>query len=119
MITILAESNEDLLAVQVSGKFTTQDFETYKTLLLERMKKHGTARLYFEMKDFEGWQPVSFVENAFFDLLHGHEYDRVAMVGEQQWQHWAARLASPVKKKGIRYFDLSEQQKAKEWILAN
>jgi hypothetical protein len=118
MITILPETHRNLLAVQVSAKLTDQDFDIYRSLIRQKMEEYGSARLYFEMVNFEGWQPGSFVENGVFDLVHGREYGRVAMVGEKQWQHWAARLASPVKKEGIKYFDLSDREKAMAWVLA-
>jgi hypothetical protein len=118
MIAILPETHWDLLAVQVSAKLTDQDFDTYRSLIRQKMEEYGSARLYFEMVNFEGWQPGSFVENGVFDLVHGQEYGRVAMVGEKQWQRWAARLAAPVKKEGIKYFDLSDREKAMAWVLA-
>ncbi|WP_347159732.1 STAS/SEC14 domain-containing protein [Pontibacter chitinilyticus] len=49
-------------------------------------------------------------------MVHGLDYGRVAMVGEKQWQEWAANLISPVKKKGIEYFDLAEKEQAMTWV---
>ena len=118
MLTILDETKEQLLAVRVSGWLTAEDFDAYKALISDRMQHTQAARLYFEMVDFEGWQPGSFLENALFDLIHGREYGKVAMVGEKKWQEWAARLASPVKKEGVYYFDLTHKEEAMAWVKA-
>jgi hypothetical protein len=80
------------------------------------MNRYNSARLYFEMSDFNGWEVATFVENAVFDIIHGRQYGKVAMVGDKPWQEWAAKLASPVKKEGIRYFNLSEKENALRWI---
>ncbi len=61
-------------------------------------------------------QPVAAIENGLFDVIHGLDYGRVAMVGEKKWQEWAAKLISPVKKKGVRYFDLAEKEQAMKWV---
>jgi hypothetical protein len=118
MLTILDETTDALLAIRVSGKLTAEDFDIYRAQIRDRMQQTNAARLYFEMVDFDGWQPGSFIENAVFDIIHGREYGKVAMVGEKKWQEWAARIASPVKKEGVHYFDLSDKEKAMAWVKA-
>ena len=116
MLTILSATNDDLLAIGVSEKFTAIDFETYSALIKERVEKYGQVRLYFEMVEFDGWKAGSFIENGIFDIKHGRQFGRVAMIGEKKWQEWAARLASPVKREGIKYFDTSERELAMKWV---
>ncbi|WP_207422517.1 STAS/SEC14 domain-containing protein [Desertivirga brevis] len=116
MLCQLPETKQDLLAVRVNDVLSTEDLQLYKQLINAIIAKYGSVRLYFEMKEFKGWEPLGFLENGLFDLLHGINFNRVAMVGEKEWQHWAARLASPVKKKGIRYFDLKDKDKAIHWL---
>lgn len=116
MIEILAETHEDLLAVRVSGELTNDDFDLYREQIRDRMKRYGSARLYYEMVNLSWVKPGAALENALFDLVHGREYDRVAMVGEKVWQEWAAKIISPVKKKGVRYFNLADREKALRWV---
>lgn len=116
MVIILGETKDDLLAVRVSKKFTSNDFDLYRSSVKERMEKYGSARLYFEMVDFHGWGVGSFIENAVFDVVHRKQFGKVAMVGDKVWQKWAARLASPVKKEGIKYFDIKEKEVAMKWV---
>jgi len=116
MIEILPQTSDDLLAVCVSQKFTEDDVSLYRSLIKERIEKNGFARLYFEMIEFDGWEIKSFVENAVFDIKYGSQFGKVAMVGEKIWQEWAARLASPVKKEGIKYFDIKDRELALKWI---
>ena len=116
MLTILPETIDDLLAVRVSEKFTAEDFERYSQLIKDRIGEFGQARLYFEMVEFDGWEAGSFIENGVFDISHGNQFGRVAMIGEKKWQELAAKLASPVKREGIKYFDSNEKELAMNWV---
>ncbi|MBF9253453.1 STAS/SEC14 domain-containing protein [Pontibacter sp. 172403-2] len=116
MLQVLPETTDEMLAVRVSGELTNEDFDRYRELIRDRMKATGEARLYYEMADLDWVKPGAALENALFDIVHGREYGRVAMVGEKTWQEWAAKLISPVKKKGVRYFDLTEREQAMAWV---
>ena len=116
MLEVLPETTQDLLAVRVSDELTNEDFDIYRELIRDRMKRFGTARLYYEMVNLSWVKPGAALENALFDLVHGREYDRVAMVGDKLWQEWAARLISPFKRKGVRYFNLVDREQAMRWV---
>jgi hypothetical protein len=116
MITILPETRDDLVAISVSQKLTAKDFDLYRALIKERIEKFGFARVYFEMREFYGWEAGSFFENAVFDIVNGSKFGKVAMVGDKIWQELAARLAGLVKKEGIKYFDLRQKELALRWI---
>ncbi len=105
-----------MLAVRVSGELTNEDFDLYRELIRDRMKRYGSARLYYEMVSLSWVKPGAALENGLFDVVHGREYGRVAMVGEKVWQEWAAKLISPFKKKGVQYYDLHEREQAMRWV---
>jgi hypothetical protein len=116
MLTILPETKGNLLAVQISEKFTSEDFGQYRIMIRDRMHKFGTAKLYFEMASFKGWKIRCLIENAMFDIIHGQKYGKVVMVGEKSWQHLAAIVASAVKKKGVKYFSLHNRELAIDYM---
>jgi hypothetical protein len=101
----------------VSKELTIADFDQYRNLLRDLMQTYPEVHLYYEMKDVNWVQPIAAIENGLFDVVHGLDYGRVAMVGEKKWQEWGARLISPVKKKGVRYFDMAEKEQAMKWVL--
>ncbi|PRY10355.1 SpoIIAA-like protein [Pontibacter ummariensis] len=116
MIEVLPQTQGDLLAVRVSGELTNADFDQYREKIRDRMKATGSARLYYEMADLHWVKPGAAMENALLDIVHGREYGRVAMVGNKAWHEWAAKLVSPVKKKGVRYFEVEEREEAMRWV---
>lgn len=116
MLQLLPETQGNLVAVRVSEKLTQADLDNYRKLLTPIMQQFGTARLYFEMIDFNGWELSSFVGNVLFDLTHGGQFGNVAMVGEKKWQDWAAQLVDPIKKGEVRYFDIVQREDALQWL---
>ena len=117
MLEILPQTHDNILAVRISNQLTIADFDTYRNLLRDLMQRYEEVHLYYEMAAVKWVQPVAAVENALFDVVHGLDYGRVAMVGEKWWQELAAKLISPVKKKGVRYFDMAEKEQAMQWVL--
>jgi hypothetical protein len=117
MLEILPETHDNILAVRVKDELTIPDFDQYRNIVRDLMLKHKEAHIYYEMVGVDWVQPVAAIENGLFDIIHGLDYGRVAMVGEKKWQEWAAKLISPVKKKGVRYYDLAEKERAMKYVL--
>jgi hypothetical protein len=113
---ILPLTHDNLIAVSVSDTFTAEELDHFKTFVREVIEQFGEVRVYFEMEQFDGWEIGSFVENALFDLFHAHQYSKVAMVGEKNWQAWMTKIVDLVKSGPVRYFDLSQRAEAMEWI---
>ena len=113
---ILPLTQDNLIAVRVSAVLTSEELDQFKAIVRHVIAQYGEVRLYFEMEQFSGWEPESFLENAFFEFVHAHQFGKVAMVGEKNWQAWLARLVNVVKRGEVRYFDLDQRVQALEWI---
>ncbi len=113
---ILPLTQDNLIAVRVSAILTSEELGHLEAMIKHVIAQYGEVRLYFEMEQFSGWEPGSFLENAFFELVHAHQFSKVAMVGEKNWQAWLARLMNVVKRGEVRYFDLDQRVQALEWI---
>jgi hypothetical protein len=113
---ILPLTQDNLIAVRVSAILTSEELGHLEVMIKHVIAQYGEVRLYFEMEQFSGWEPGSFLENAFFEVVHAHQFSKVAMVGEKNWQAWLARLMNVVKRGEVRYFDLDQRVQALEWI---
>ncbi|MDX5420910.1 MAG: STAS/SEC14 domain-containing protein [Hymenobacteraceae bacterium] len=116
MLEILPQTKDNVLAVRVSKELRIDDFDQYRNILRDLMQQHEEVHFYYEMEDVQWVQPVAAIENGLFDVIHGLDYGRVAMVGEKIWQEWAAKLISPVKKYGVRYYNLADKDQAMKWV---
>ena len=52
-------------------------------------------------------------------MKHRQQVDRIAMVGEKDWQHWMTRIASWFVDADVRYFDASQESEAERWVREN
>jgi len=55
-------------------------------------------------------------ENIKFDSRHFADIKRLAMVGENKWQHGTATFCKPFTAATIRYFDHVNAAEARRWL---
>jgi hypothetical protein len=111
------DSNPKYLGVKLSGKLAAEDYEHFVPAVEAVVKERGSVRLLLEMHEFHGWEMAAAWEDTKFGMRHYHDIDRLAMVGDKAWQHGMAVFCKPFTKADIKYFDVSEAEAAKAWIV--
>lgn len=109
MIEKMARSHDSVLGFQVSGDVTREDYEILEPPVQTIIKASGSVRLLLDMTNFR-WEKV---EAWGADLRFGREYhnsiERMAIVGQHEWEKWMTRLAEPFYAQQARYFvDIDE-----------
>jgi hypothetical protein len=113
----LNEKNGDkVLVVHVSGKLVKADYEHFVPEFERLLRQHGKLRLLFDMSGFHGWEVSAAWEDFKFGVEHFADIERLAMVGEKQWQRGMATFCKPFTKAMIRYFDHADAAKARTWL---
>jgi hypothetical protein len=105
-----------LLVVHVSGKLVKADYEHFVPEFDRLVRKHGKLRLLFDMTSFHGWEASAAWEDFKFGIEHFADIERLAMVGEKQWQHGMATFCKPFTTATIRYFEHADAAAAREWL---
>ncbi|HXJ58818.1 MAG TPA: STAS/SEC14 domain-containing protein [Verrucomicrobiae bacterium] len=118
MIQIEQQDGGKLLVIHASGKLDKNDYQRFAPEFDRLIEHHGKVRVLFEMHDFHGWKPEALWEEAKVDFKHFSDIERVAMVGEKQWQSWMSKFCSPFTRAEIRYFDRAEEPVAEAWLKA-
>lgn len=106
----------NVLCVEVSGKLTQQDYDDLIPSWEAVIARHGKMRLLFVMRDFSGWEPRAAWDDFRFDREYGAKVERVAMVGDKNWQEWICKLGGLFTRTEVRYFDLTDLAAAEQWI---
>lgn len=106
----------NIAEVEISGKLSKEDYEIFVPLIESLIEKHGKIRILFEMTDFHGWDAGALWEDVKFDAKHHAHIERIAFVGDKKWEEWMAKICRPFTSAGIKYFDVSETDAAREWI---
>ena len=108
MITI--QQNANLLNVAVLGEFTLADFKQFEELALHQLQSPGEINLLFDLRDMIGYTlDVAWEEIKFFRHEHNHDFTKIAVVTDNQWQTWQAWLSRLFVDADIRVFEDYEQ----------
>jgi len=91
---IIENKSGNILELEVSGKFVASDFQTLESTFQGLVERYGKIRVLFIMRDFHGWEPVAFWDEVKFDLKHFSDIERLAMVGDKQWEKFLGVLGA-------------------------
>ena len=120
MATRLIEKNGGkVLEVAVSGKLTRGDYEQFIPAFERLVKQRGKIRVLFEMTNFHGWGAAALWDDIKFDLKHFSDIERLAMVGDKQWEQGMSVFCRPFTTATIRYFDRSAIEDARNWLASD
>jgi hypothetical protein len=113
----LSEENDGaILVVRVSGKLVKADYEEFVAEFERLARARGKLRILFDMVGFHGWEASAAWEDLKFGVKHFADIERLAMVGEKQWQHGMAMFVKPFTKAETRYFDHADGDEARKWL---
>jgi hypothetical protein len=115
-IQINEESGGKILAIAISGKIAKSDYVHFVPEFERLVRLDGKLRVLFEMTDFHGWDAGALWEDIKFDVKHFADIERLAMIGDKQWQKGMAIFCKPFTKAKIRYFDHADAGAARKWL---
>jgi hypothetical protein len=117
MLMKMEQSHADRLAFLASGKLTDNDYQNFLVpAVREALQQYPRIRLMFLLDGFRGWELKAALEELSFGLEINPRIEYVAVVGDQRWEKWIARLTGLVSKGELRYFDLSQADQAWQWL---
>ena len=110
------ENGGNVLVVHVSGTLKTADYERFVPEFERLVQQHGKLRVLFDMTDFHGWDAGALWEDIKFDIRYAADIERLALVGEKQWERGMATFCKPFTTATIRYFEHTEAAEARKWL---
>ncbi len=112
MITI--EQTGNLVNVAVLGEFTLADFKQFEDSAVSKIKAHVPVNLLFDMRAMISYTlDVAWEEIKFFNREHQHDFNRIAVVTDDQWLTWQAWISRVFVDADIRVF--SSYKDAQAW----
>ena len=110
------EDEGKVLAIQVNGKLTMADYVYFAPEFERLVRLNGKLRVRFNLAGFEGWEAGALWEGIKFDVKHFADIERIAMIGETEWEQGMATFCKPFTKATIRYFDRAQSHEASKWL---
>ena len=119
MLSLHEEADGKILMVKLSGKLTKEDYQELLPEVERLIDKLGTIRVLCQLRDFHGWEVWALWEDIKFDMKHFADIERLALVGERNWQACLAVFCKSFTRAKVRYFHREELDLAEEWIRAD
>lgn len=116
MLEILDETSGDLVAFRISGKHIHDESHKLAGMIDARIALHGHACCFVEITDTAGVTLSALKEGLEFDLEHGNQIERVAVVGDHAWERWLVRLLGLFFRNAeVRFFGSADRAAALDW----
>jgi len=118
MIEIMPETEANILVVKATKMLTSEDYETVFIPQLEQLISHfGKVRVLIYLdENFTGWELEAAWDDAVFGWQHRHDFEKVAVVGDQKWVAWAIKVGSYFMEGQVTTYVHTEFQDAVTWI---
>ncbi|MCB0720505.1 MAG: STAS/SEC14 domain-containing protein [Bacteroidetes bacterium] len=111
----LPDASDDVLAFQVSGTLSKEDYQAILPMLTHVIDKHGSVNLLVKAESLTGVEPSAVWEEIKFDAKHLSDIARFAFVGDAAWIGGAVMLCKPFVG-DARHFKASETEEAFHWV---
>jgi hypothetical protein len=116
MIERHPQSSGNILGFKISGKLHDEDYKHFVPLVEEAIVAQGKVRLVAQFADFHGWDLHAVWDDTKFATKHCRDVERIAIIGDQQWEKWMAAICKPFSLAKIQYFDVKDSDAAWKWI---
>ena len=119
MIPTIERASPNVVSFELTGKLHDRDYKQFVPTMEAILTAMGKVRLFILLRDFHGWDLHAAWDDFKFSLKHYSDFERIAMVGDRDWEKWLASFYKPFTKATVRYFDKSEVDAAWMWLKEN
>ena len=110
------KNNGKFLELDASGKLVDADFQSLEPAFARLVRQHGKLRVLLKMVDFHGWQGIALWDEIKFDFEHLRQIERLAVVGDRQWEKLMSEISRPFTTAEVRFFDKTSEASARAWL---
>ena len=117
MFEIMEQTTESCIGVRVSGEIRANDYRKLEPLLTNAIKAHGIVNLVVHLEDLEGIEDADALrEDVKLALKSYGDIGKIAVLGTEKWQEWAAKLMDPILFTiKVAYFGPDAMEEAWDW----
>jgi len=103
------------MRLRAGGKLTHEDYQALIPVLEKAIASYGKISVLVELGEITGIEPRAILDEFAFDIRHFRDFDRLAVVGEKDWEDWMTRATNPLTPGEMRYFSSGEAAAAWTW----
>jgi len=119
MLTILELDADNVVAVGLDGKISTEQFDRVATLVEDKLQRHDKIRMYVEVISFGGMSIAAFFKDMKLALHHWKRFDKEAVVTDKKWLQKLSKMGGKLFPGiDVRAFPSMEAEMARQWVQA-
>lgn len=116
MFQKLDKSSGNIVGVKLTGKLTDEDFKKFVPEIEKTIASEGKIRLLMVMDYPQELELKAAWDDLVFWIKHIRNIERLAIVGQKDWEKWIALLENPFLKTEVKYYNTSRLQDAWGWL---
>jgi hypothetical protein len=116
MIETIETGSAKVVGWKLHGTLHDEDYQRFLPQVESILTSQGKVRLFVQFEDFQGWDLHAAWDDVKFGMRHYSDFERIAMVGDREWEKWMAALSKPFTGAKVRYFDRSQIEEAWHWL---
>ncbi len=115
-IGIQRTENNFFLTLKAVGKLTHADYETITPMIDSALGvvEDPKVRVLIDGTELDGWELRAAWDDFKLGLKHGNEFEKVAIIGNKNWQELGAKIASWFISGEAKYFE--DEAAALSWL---
>ncbi len=118
MIEVLPESENDTLAVVISGELTPEDYDKLEPELSLRAERERSFDVIVELNEVEGLELEAIKDELDFAQRYSENIDRLAVVSDSTWwRRITGLLSTPMEEfLGVETSQFDDRVDAWKWL---
>ena len=110
------EKDGNIFYAEVTGMINKEDVENVIPTVEEILKEYKKMKCLIFLNDVKGYTLNGFLADFNFYFKHRNSFDYTAIVGDKEFEKGMVELFDKLMPGKLKYFNISELDKAKEWI---
>jgi hypothetical protein len=116
MFEKLSESSGNIIGVKLAGILTDEDYKYFVPELEKIISAHSKIRLLLLTAYPQKFKPKAAWDDLVFWIKHIKNIERLAIVGQKEWEKWIELLEKPFIRTEVKYYSASCLQDAWSWL---
>jgi hypothetical protein len=105
-----------IVTLKFKEMLSKRDYEEFVPQLEGFLNNGRKIRLLVELHDFKGWTAGALWEDTKFAAGHFNDIEKLAVVGDAQWEKGVAFFIKPFTGADVQYFETNDIAEARSWI---
>jgi hypothetical protein len=107
----------NLFVLRCSGVAKRSEFAADQAALARAIDAGAQPRVLAILESFEGWEAGADWDDLDFQLSHGHEIAKIAIVGDSRWEPQALAFAGAgFRRAPVQFFLANQEAQARAWL---